>query len=164
MARTIVLGPIALLGELFRLAKPPFQVFHPFIYLVGRLKNERPNKATKPDRDLRGVDDNSLDWSPEGDLTSDGVKGYLIVRFKLLEIVTAECGGGRFPVHDEGLILEVNDSVEVSTEDIGVFEVVLETDLELEVEFHHRLSSIWVKSRLGRVIFEFHQIPHYCAD
>ena len=54
------------------------------------------------------------------DLARDGVEGHLVVGLVLVEVVIA--GGRRsgFVVHDEEMVVEVDDSFEVAAEEVGL--------------------------------------------
>ena len=70
---------------------------------------------------MGGTDDDAFDWGVKDNLTGDGIEGHLVVRFVLVEVVLGRSGDGGFVVHHEELVVEVDDSIHVAAEEVGLF-------------------------------------------
>ena len=70
--------------------------------------------------DLRRVDDDAFDWGGKDDLRRKGIEGHLVIRLELVEVVRAWGGGGCLSVHDEEIIAEGDDPVEMAAKDVGL--------------------------------------------
>lgn len=70
--------------------------------------------------DLGSADDRAFDGGVEDDLAGDGIEGHLVVGLVLVEIVVAGSGGGGFVVHDEEVVVEADDAIEMAAEEVGL--------------------------------------------
>ena len=98
------------------------KIVHPFVELVWGTEGEARDKAMfLVEEDLGGTDDDTFDRGVEDNLPGDGIEGHLVVGFVLVEVVLGWGGDGGFVVHHEELVVEVDDSIHVAAEEVGLF-------------------------------------------
>ena len=148
VAGGIIEGPIVGLGEGFGDVEPEAKVEQPFIELVASSVGEAPSKAVGLfEEDLGRIDDNAFDRGVEDDLAGEGVEGHLVVWFVLVEVAIAESSAGGFLVHDEELVVEGDDAIEVAAEEVGLGIV---DNLSIRAKFIDILTSsiLWPPIKL----------------
>lgn len=157
------MGPAFGDGVLFSKTEPFFKIFCPLLNLLDRSVGHATDEAGEADGDLGYVDDDAFDGAAEDNLGSESVEGHLIVGRVLIEVVVSGgcCGG--LAIHDKEMILEGNNTIEVTAEEVGRGQVGSVIKFKLKTHLHRRLVVVEFES-LGRIILELIYVPDNGSD
>lgn len=121
ITRGVVHWPVSSFGVGFGSGENDTKIIDPFVELAGSTVGKTADELIGGLKEnLSCIDDDAFDRRIQNDLPSEGIEGHLVVGFELREVVLTGGGGCGLAVHDEELVVEIDDTIEVATEEVGL--------------------------------------------